>query len=200
MTANYSFSGQKNPGYELDFSWIQKFDISGELGTNGFDLNFFSLDDNPTGTGTEHDKIVSHTSSGTVTSTQDGDGAIDIGSSITMTMDFEKCTYTFNTSAMLQVDNGSGTFVAHIGGIYANAARSLTGFTDKISGGMAFPAHSYDWIYANPGQDAYEVAGLASLLFGSPDQESAAGTGSITWEFDPDPPLPSSSAELEPPR
>jgi hypothetical protein len=199
VTANYSLSGQQNPGYEVDFTLSQKFDISGELGTNGYDLNFFSLNDNASGTGTEHDKVVSHVGSTTSTSTQDGDGAID-GASITMTMDFEKCTFTFNTSVELEVNNGYGTFSAHIGGVYANATRSLTGFTDKISGGMSFPAHSYDWIYANPDQDAYEVAGLGSTWFSSPADESDAGTASITWEFDPDPPLPPLSAEFEPPR
>ena len=195
VTWNYQFSGKQNFGYERDTTTSQIFDLSAELGS--YMSPQFS--GSATGTGSEHDKSVSYVGSSTFTSTQDGDGPAE-SSEILLTLDLQACTFTFFASGQLEVNNGSGTFTSSVGSVTGGAARSLESFTDKISGSGDFAAHSEDWVSLNQDQDSYEVGGLGSTWFNSPDDESTGGTASITWEFDPDPPIQTSGAAVPPRR
>ncbi len=191
VTANYSFSGQHGDGgSEQDFTTSQKFDISAEITHTDFSLPgvFSPSNENPTGTASEHDKIVGST----FTSTQDGDGPVQ-DPEIILTMDLKECTFTFVAYGGVEVSNGApGTFVSQIGEAHAANNRSLTDVVDKISGGMSFPAHSGDWVAAHPDQEAYEVDGLGGWWFNPafPNSENDAGSAQINWTFEPDPPLP----------
>jgi len=197
VTASYSFSGQADNGdIHREYDTSQQFDFSGEIATDEYQPpGQFTPSGFLTGTASEHDKVVSTVNGNDFTSTQDGDGPIQ-SASIVLTMDLEQCTFTFLASTLLEVSNGQpGTFFAILGTIHAGGPHSLTGFTDKIAGGASFPAHSADYVFANPDKDSYEVGGLGSSWFYEPNGELNGGNAQVSWTFEPDPPIESAKAE-----
>ena len=178
--------------YTVDTTTSQTFDTSGDM-EEGFDpgefaVEFFS------GTGSEHDKVVSHVGSSTFTATQDGDGQLASGE-FRLLLDLQQCTFTFVARASLEVSNGQpGTFTVTLGAVQGAGPHSLTAFTDRLSGSQSFPAHSDNWAVTHADEDAYIVGGLGSSWFLNPDLEDEGGTAQVTWDFEPDPPLTSATA------
>ena len=136
--------------------------------------------------------------------TQDGAGGLAHDTGLGLSIDLQKCTFTFAARATIEVINNYDTttpFVDLVGIARALGTHSLTAFTDRLSGSASFPAHSVDWNLTHFDGDAYIVGGLGGGWFNVSGLENAAGSAQITWDFQPDPPLPSPAVTTpDPPR
>ncbi len=203
VTASYSFSGtQINNADSSDFDINQSFEVSGNLSLFLAPGDFRAT--SVTGSGSEHDEVVSHLATPTFPETQDGDGGLTHDSGLLLSIDLQKCTFTFVAQATIEVLRSFNPtpFVDLVGNAWALGPHSLTAFTDRLSGSESFPAHSLDWKLTHlDGPDGYIVGGLGAEWFFVPGEEPDAGSAQIAWDFQPDPPLPSPAVTTpDPPR
>ena len=203
VSASYSFSGtQINNADSSDFDINQSFEVSGDLPLFLAPGDFRAAV--VTGSGSEHDEIVPHLATPTFPTTQDGDGGLTQDSGLALSIDLQKCTFTFVAQATIEVLRSfyPTPFVDLVGNAWALGPHSLTAFTDRLSGTASFPAHSLDWKLTHlDGPDGYIVGGLGAEWFFVPGPEVSPGSAQITWDFQPDPPILSpTAAATEPPR
>ncbi len=203
VSASYSFSGTQtyNPD-SWDFDINQSFEISGDLSLVLAPGDFRAA--LVTGSGSVHDEIVSHLATPTFPDNVDGDGGLAQDSGLLLSIDLQKCTFTFVAQATIEVVRSYEPmpYVDVVGNAWALGTHSLTGFTDRLSGSASFPAHSLSWKLTHlDGPDGYIVGGLGAEWFFVSGEEPDAGSAQITWDFQPDPPLPSPAVTTpDPPR
>jgi hypothetical protein len=193
VSASYGFSGTQVEGaVTRDYTTSQSFDMSGDLVRGNMPAGEFKTE-TFTGSGSEHDEVQSHVGSQDLfPNTQDGSGALTSDGGLRLSIDIQKCTFTFVAHAGLVVVNNYDTdhpFATFLGSARGTGTHSLTAFTDRLSGSASFPAHSVDWNFTHLDGDAYIVGGLGSGWFDVAGGEDSAGSAQITWEFEPDPPI-----------
>ena len=135
-------------------------------------MEFFS------GTGSEHDKVVSH-----VGSARSPRRRMETGNSsreIPPAARSAAVHVHIRRAGPMQVSNGQpGTFTASLGSVQGAGPHSLTAFTDRLSGSQSFPAHSDNWAVTHTDEDPTSSAASALVVQPGPGGPGRHGAGHL---------------------
>jgi hypothetical protein len=101
------------------------------------------------------------------------------GAQMSVTLDPNKCTYSFWVRAGITAKDNQGNSLSDNAGFMQSANRPLSNNDTELSGSAQFPAHS---IVFNNGGDFYEAELVKSIA-----GENGAGTAQVSWSFTPAP-------------